>query len=208
MILNWDISPADFELLNKCVDRYMASEGTPRYKRRGIVMDLNACHSNGCSLDFQRLLDASPFDFMHDMIGIQDHINRETGKLENCFLPRLAARPAPVETKTAKAYEGRRDTEGDEYRIVVNGKVLTPARSLRIANHSPTGFSWGYVGSGPAQLALALLLDYFGDREKALNLYHDFMYEVVSRWPMDSGWTLTGEEIETVCARRLAARNA
>ena len=27
---------------------------------------------------------------------------------------------------------------------------------LDLANHSPTGFSWGYGGSGPAQLALAL----------------------------------------------------
>jgi hypothetical protein len=30
-----------------------------------------------------------------------------------------------------------------------------------LVNHSPTGFSWGYAGSGPAQLALAILADYF-----------------------------------------------
>jgi hypothetical protein len=36
---------------------------------------------------------------------------------------------------------------------------LTPDYSLTLRNHSPTGFEWGYAGSGPAQLALALLLD-------------------------------------------------
>ena len=30
-------------------------------------------------------------------------------------------------------------------------------------NHSPTGFEWGYCGSGPAQLALALLADHLGE---------------------------------------------
>lgn len=30
--------------------------------------------------------------------------------------------------------------------------------------HSPTGFSWGYGGSGPAELARCLLIDALGDR--------------------------------------------
>ena len=33
-------------------------------------------------------------------------------------------------------------------------------KRLDLANHSPTGFSWGYGGSGPAQLALAILAHY------------------------------------------------
>lgn len=32
--------------------------------------------------------------------------------------------------------------------------------------HSPTGFSWGYEGSGPAELARCLLIDALGDRAK------------------------------------------
>lgn len=39
---------------------------------------------------------------------------------------------------------------------------VTPTASLAVRNHSPTGFECGYAGSGPAQLALALLLDFFG----------------------------------------------
>lgn len=30
--------------------------------------------------------------------------------------------------------------------------------------HSPTGISWGYCGSGPADLARSLLIDHLGDR--------------------------------------------
>ncbi|GAF79707.1 unnamed protein product, partial [marine sediment metagenome] len=39
---------------------------------------------------------------------------------------------------------------------------LPPRLDLR--NHSPMGFECGYLGSGPAQLALALLADVFDDQ--------------------------------------------
>jgi hypothetical protein len=42
---------------------------------------------------------------------------------------------------------------------------LDPRHDSR--NHSPTGFEWGYSGSGPAQLALALAADVLGDDERA-----------------------------------------
>ncbi len=35
---------------------------------------------------------------------------------------------------------------------------LTPEESWTYRIHSPNGFSWGYSGSGPSQLALAILL--------------------------------------------------
>ena len=40
-----------------------------------------------------------------------------------------------------------------------DGTELSLERSRKLRHHSPTGFSWGYHGGGPAQLALALLLD-------------------------------------------------
>ncbi len=40
-----------------------------------------------------------------------------------------------------------------------DGTPLSLAPSLAVRRHSPTGFGWSYGGSGPAQLALALLLD-------------------------------------------------
>lgn len=51
-------------------------------------MDLKACHANGCELNFEKLLNFDYFDFSHDILGIIKNINRETGEIENCFLPR------------------------------------------------------------------------------------------------------------------------
>ncbi|WP_224215067.1 DUF6166 domain-containing protein [Natrinema longum] len=77
---------------------------------------------------------------------------------------------------------------------------LTPDRSLKLVNHSPSGFEWGYSGSGPAQLALALLLDYTEDEEFALTHYTQFKNEVVSQLECagpTEHWRLTSSEIES-----------
>jgi hypothetical protein len=78
---------------------------------------------------------------------------------------------------------------------------LTPERSLALVNHSPSGFEWGYGGSGPAQLALALLLDYTGDEAFALDHYQKFKTEVVSQLECtgpNGCWHLTGSDIDEV----------
>lgn len=59
---------------------------------------------------------------------------------------------------------------------------LEPKRSLKVANLSPTGFAWGYGGFGPAQLALALMLEVCCTEEKALELYQHFKWAVVCQW--------------------------
>jgi len=41
--------------------------------------------------------------------------------------------------------------------VTVNGVPLK-----HIVEHSPTGFQWGYGGSGPADLALSILADCIG----------------------------------------------
>ena len=55
-----------------------------------------------------------------------------------------------------KQYAGRR--QGYAVIVTVDGRPLNPR--LDLWNHSPTGFEWGYGGSGPAQLALAILADH------------------------------------------------
>jgi hypothetical protein len=78
---------------------------------------------------------------------------------------------------------------------------LTPDRSLALVNHSPSGFEWGYGGSGPAQLALALLLDYTDDEAFALDHYQEFKTEVVSQLDCAGSagsWRLTGPEIDAI----------
>lgn len=93
-------------------------------------------------------------------------------------------------------YQGYRNTN-QELVVTVNGEVLPRRHDLR--NHSPTGFECGYGGSGPAQLALAVLAHHFGDDDSALKLYQSFKWKVIADLPRE-GWTLTGEEIDEACA--------
>jgi hypothetical protein len=95
-----------------------------------------------------------------------------------------------------KRYEGKRT--GHAVDVTVDGVPLNPRFDLW--NHSPTGFEWGYAGSGPAQLALALLADCLGDDDEAVSLHQDFKAAVVAGLP-HVGWTFTQAEIrETVTA--------
>src|SRR6516225_7071586 len=89
-------------------------------------------------------------------------------------------------------YFGTRTKEGCEVVKEVDGQS---AGRLDLWNHSPTGFEWGYGGSGPAQLALALLADATGKDRLAVALHQDFKFKFVGRLPKE-GFEMTAEEIE------------
>lgn len=94
-----------------------------------------------------------------------------------------------------KTYRGKRERgkvwiESAEYE---GGWRDLPLR-LDIFNHSPSGFEWGYLGSGPAQLALAILCDYLGEPQLALGFYQEFKEDTVARWK-DGEWTLTERDL-------------
>jgi hypothetical protein len=89
--------------------------------------------------------------------------------------------------------------EGSNGLIVnrVEDDVETPLPlRLDLRNHSPTGFSVGYTGSGPAQLALAILADYKGDNF-ALRHYQQFKREVIAALPQGKPFVLTEAQIDT-----------
>lgn len=71
--------------------------------------------------------------------------------------------------------------------------VLPPRLELR--NHSPTGFGWGYSGSGPAQLALALLCDVLDDDERACRLYQQFKARAIATINRDGKFEMTSDEV-------------
>lgn len=77
-------------LIQRIVDRVYKEMADYPDDRLTLTMDLEATHSNGCPMDFVKLLSAPSFDFFHDVAGIRRHIDRETGKLLDCFLPRCA----------------------------------------------------------------------------------------------------------------------
>jgi len=60
-----------------------------------------------------------------------------------------------------KVYSGKRGADANTVIVRRSGSTSSRPRALRLRsdlfNHSPTGFEWGYGGSGPAQLALAIL---------------------------------------------------
>lgn len=94
-----------------------------------------------------------------------------------------------------KTYIGRRTEEGST--VTVNGQPLNPRFEIR--NHSPDGFEWGYGGLGPAQLALALLMDCCHDLAFAQQEYQNFKRKVIGRLEEDT-FTMTDQEILAWCA--------
>lgn len=93
-----------------------------------------------------------------------------------------------------------------EYKGIVNGYVehivlrvedgverSLPLR-LDIRHHSPDGFSWGYSGSGPSQLALALLADCC-DKETALKYYMEFRDKIIRPLSIHDGFVLTQNKV-------------
>lgn len=95
-----------------------------------------------------------------------------------------------------KVYCGKRVPHSAGPALVwVQGKLLSPARSQTLRVHSPEGFQWGYCGSGPAQLALALLLDALARTRASVHWYQTFKRQVVAKFADE--WVLTQEEILT-----------
>jgi hypothetical protein len=67
--------------------------------------------------------------------------------------------------------------------VTLNGQPLDERYDLH--NHSPDGFNWGYGGSGPAQLALAMLAPVSTDK-CALHFYQRFKFDVITGFDHDT----------------------
>ncbi len=87
-IINFETTKKDYLLISKIVKRGI--ELAKKYDAMTMNMDVTAVHANGTELDLDKFLKFDDFNFSHDLFGIRDHINRETGKLENCFSPRCS----------------------------------------------------------------------------------------------------------------------
>jgi len=102
-------------------------------------------------------------------------------------------------------YAGHHKAHGVIVTVTRSGRTerLDPCSDLR--NNSPSGFAWGYNGSGPAQLALAILTDYFGarpgGRALAEALYEPFKFTVIAVLP--DRWEMNFEEVGIALCRTL-----
>lgn len=78
--------------------------------------------------------------------------------------------------------------------VVENDEERDLDLRLDVRDHSPTGFNWGYGGSGPAQLALAICCDCLGDETGGdPYVYQTFKDAFVSAW--DAEWEVSEKEI-------------
>jgi hypothetical protein len=88
-------------------------------------------------------------------------------------------------------YEGKRTIDG--LVVTADGKKLD--EHYEIKRFTRYGFEWTYEGESPQQLALAVLYEHLGDKDRAIRLSEPFMKEIVAN--LDNDWTLTGQEIDT-----------
>ena len=85
------------------------------------------------------------------------------------------------------AGEHRLQGFADTRSVILDGRPLSPADSQKYYNHSPDGFNWGYCGSGPAQLALAIMLHLTGNAGN----YQSFKQSVIATLPMGKDFDIT-----------------
>lgn len=107
-----------------------------------------------------------------------------------------------------KTYSGKQSGGGGGQRVELaegTRRTILNART-DLWNHSPDGFQWGYGGSGPAQLALALLADATGDDQLAIRLHQPFKWQFVAAF--GSSWSLTQNEILAWVKLKTEAKSA
>jgi hypothetical protein len=92
-MVNFDTSKAEYKTIHAIALRAIgvAHAAGIDYPLMDAEMDLSATHCNGMPLDLDKLASFDEFNFAHDIFGIRRHLDRETGALQNCFVPRCAA---------------------------------------------------------------------------------------------------------------------
>lgn len=95
----------------------------------------------------------------------------------------------------------RREENGDgnlgdqQVFVIRNGQVRLLPLPNDLRNHSPDGFSWGYSGSGPAQLSLAMLMQALDDWSRVQHIYQAFKERFIARIPQHVNWTADGADV-------------
>jgi len=91
--IRFDATKEEMTIVTKIAKRAskMAAENGIDYPVLEAHMDVSAVNATCCKLKLAELAEADDFNFSHDLFGIRRHLNRKTGQLEDCFLPRFAA---------------------------------------------------------------------------------------------------------------------
>jgi len=93
-MIDFKATEEDNTLVTQIVERFM--EVASNYvDDEGITweeleMSIKAVHLNGCLLDLDKLLAFDDFNLLHDVVGMNNNVCRDTGKLLNFFLPKCS----------------------------------------------------------------------------------------------------------------------
>ncbi len=136
-----------------------------------------------------------------DYKGRSISLNVKTGKFDVNMpggddLPNLEAAKKAIDRAMKMLLEGKGfPAQVSVFEGESRLRALAPRNGLW--NHSPDGFAWGYGGSGPAQLALAILADHFkSDDDRAVRLHQKFKWDCIAVLAQDHDFSLGADQVE------------
>lgn len=90
--MNMNVTPDERTVIFRIAVRAMNMADELGYRRELVdwEMDITATHRNGTPLKLKELCDSDNVNFAHDVFGIMRNIDRTTGEITNCFLPRFS----------------------------------------------------------------------------------------------------------------------
>jgi hypothetical protein len=86
-MVSFNVTDEEVAIISKIAQR---AEKLLKRDYISVSMDITATHANGTKLDLEKLLNFDNFNFTHDIAGIENHLDRKTGKLDNRFMPRCS----------------------------------------------------------------------------------------------------------------------
>lgn len=128
--------------------------------------------------EWEKTIDATHEDLIKlsstcgEMIGLLTALNERLNKREV---------KAPVKFNTVISYNGFMDDSTGDCVVMIKKTLddgfieTTLPLYLDYCNKSPSGFSWGYSGSGPHQLAFAILFDYTKEKVFSFKYAYDLV---------------------------------
>lgn len=128
---------------------------------------------------------------------LKDPVSVRRGYGPICWA-RLLIEQSRIDADSEAVYDGE-----DIILQRVNGcAVVNVPHAIKL--HSPTGFEWGYGGSGPADLALNILYAITGDRELAMQYHQQFKWDFIARVPREGGVIKRDDIIDWLKKERMA----
>ena len=99
-----------------------------------------------------------------------------------------------------KIYYGFNDGNAPSVFVSNAGRTMAPLPlRLDIVNHSRTGFGWGYSGSAPTPLPVAILADWMSCDHAALALHQTFKAAGIAG--LEKHWSLSDDDLVRIFRR-------